>query len=290
MSFSISENYRLWARVRKPCLPDSSLFTLQTFTPQRLTKLQPLSVLITAGGTIAPLDDVRMITNRSTGRFASALAEACLQRSAAVTYIATTPQTFGPLESPQQRFGGDLDPSEIRQRMVARMAQGWNHRDQLRRIDLTTGTVSDYAEILEQVAKSRPWDIVLLAAAVSDYEPVPVSGKISSEAEELLVVLRRTPKVIRHVRDWVGPETTLVGFKLTSGYCDASMIEAGHQACKINRSDITLINDQSSLNAGLHRVGLVSTDSAVEWFEPSNLMADRVIGSLFQRIASRRND
>jgi phosphopantothenate-cysteine ligase len=248
-----------------------------------------MHVLIAAGGTIAPIDDVRLLTNRSTGRFASALAEACLARSGAVTYLATTPQTHGPLEEPKQQFGSEVDPSEIRQRLVARMAQGWNHRDRLRRIDLTTGTVSDYAQQLEQLARSRPWDIVLLASAVSDYEPVPMSGKISSDAEELVITLKRTPKVIRQVRDWVGPDTTLVGFKLTSGASDQSMIEIAHQACLKNRSDFTIVNDQSSLSANRHRVGLVTPDASAQWFEPGDQMADQVIETLFQRIASQRN-
>lgn len=245
-------------------------------------KLPPLNVLITAGGTIAPLDDVRLLTNRSTGRFAAALAEACLVRGAAVTYMATTPQTLGPLEEPKQRFDDALDPATLRQRMVARMAQSWNHRGKLRRIDLTQGTVADYAATLHTETTARPWDIVLLAAAVSDYEPVPTEGKIASDAEEMVITLRRTPKVIRQVRGWVGPGAMVIGFKLTSRATDSAMIEIATQACQVNQADLTIVNDQTSVAAGRHRVALVRPDGRALWFEPGEEMADGVIAAVFQ--------
>jgi phosphopantothenate-cysteine ligase len=246
-------------------------------------KLPPLNVLITAGGTIAPLDDVRLLTNRSTGRFAAALAEACLARGAAVTYLATTPQTLGPLEEPKQRFDETLDPASLRQRMVARMAQSWNHRGELRRIDLKHGTVSDYADTLETLTTTGgPWDIILLAAAVSDYEPLPTEGKIASDAEEIVITLRRTPKVIRQVRPWVGPNTMLVGFKLTSRCNDPEMVAIATQACQVNQANLTIVNDQTSVAAGRHRVALVRPDGRALWFEPGDEMADAVIAAIFQ--------
>ena len=54
---------------------------------------------------------------------------------------------------------------------------------------------------------------MILPMAVADFEPEPHSGKISSDRESLVVHCRRTPKVIRLVRDWA-PSVYLVGFKL----------------------------------------------------------------------------
>lgn len=243
--------------------------------------MPPLNVLITAGGTIAPLDDVRLLTNRSTGRFASALAEACLRRGAQVTYIATTAQTLCPLAEPARSLE-KADPAELRRRLVTHLVQQNNHRGMLRRIVLKTGTVADYAATLETETRSRPWDIILLAAAVSDYEPAPIEGKIDSDAEEITITLRRTPKVIRQVRDWAGAAAMLVGFKLTSRASDAEMIEIAAKACATNRADLTIVNDQTSVAAGRHRVGLVRPDGRSLWFEPGEEMPDRVVEALIQ--------
>ena len=68
--------------------------------------------------------------------------------------------------------------------------------------------------------------------AVSDYEPVPFAGKVSSRQEELIVRCRRTPKVIRSVRDWA-PSIYLVGFKLLSRASTAELID---QAAASGRS------------------------------------------------------
>ena len=46
-----------------------------------------MNVLVTGGGTSAPIDDVRTITNVSTGRFAAAISESCLARGACVWHL-----------------------------------------------------------------------------------------------------------------------------------------------------------------------------------------------------------
>ena len=46
-----------------------------------------MNVVVTGGGTIAPIDDVRLLTNVSSGRFAASITEACLSREARVWHI-----------------------------------------------------------------------------------------------------------------------------------------------------------------------------------------------------------
>ena len=243
----------------------------------------PLNVLITAGGTIAPIDDVRVISNRSSGRFGSNLAEAWLQAGAEVAYLATSPQTLGPLEWSRQRFNRGMDLQEMRRSLVEKSVRFWNDSEHFRRIDLEKGTVGDYAETLEKIAREGNWQVVVLAAAVSDYEPVARPGKMASDADEIQLVLKRTPKVIESVRGWVGPKCLLVGFKLTSGATDAEMAAIARAACIKNQADFTLVNDQSSLNAGRHRVALVNAGGVAEWFDPGDEMAAGVVHFLMRQ-------
>ena len=121
---------------------------------------------------------------------------------------------------------------------------------------MRTGNVADYAETLEHLLRSRPFDVAFLAMAVSDYEPVPCAGKLSSSQEELIVRCRRTPKVIRSVRDWA-PSIYLVGFKLLSRATTAELIDQAEASGQINRADLTVANDLQSLIAGQHTVHLV---------------------------------
>ena len=80
-------------------------------------------------------------------------------------------------------------------------------RDRLQLVPLRKGTVADYAATLKRVLESHPIDVVILPMAVADFEPEPYAGKISSDRESLVVQCRRTPKVIRLVRDWA-PRST----------------------------------------------------------------------------------
>ncbi len=239
-----------------------------------------MKVLITAGGTVAPIDDVRVISNRSTGRFAASLAEAWLRQGASVTYLATTPRTFGPLEIPALRLEGPVDPHELRRRTMKALTDSWHFDGKLQRVDLQKGTVLDYADQLERLCRSRTWDVVMLAAAVSDYEPVPFAGKIDSESDEIVITLKRTPKVIRQVRDWIGENAHLIGFKLTSGADDAALESIARQAGRTNRADVTIANDQSSVLAGKHRVAMVWPEGPAEWFEPGDDLGERVVRRL----------
>src|SRR6185369_13452236 len=98
------------------------------------------TVLISAGGTREPLDSVRFVGNRSSGRMGVALAEEARRRGAQVTLLAANLAVPAPA-------GVEV---------------------------VETPTAADLA----REAKTRAGaDVVLMAAAVADYAPEPVSGK-----------------------------------------------------------------------------------------------------------------
>ena len=173
-----------------------------------------MNVVVTGGGTIAPIDDVRLMTNISSGRFAAAITEACLDRGARVWHIHTASAQL-----PLKRFAAfALDAADPAAELLrlARLREKWlSQRDRLQLVPLAIGNVDDYCRNLEAGPPIQPIDVVFLPMAVADFEPEPQPGKISSEAESLVLHCRRTPKVIRMVRDW-SPSVYLVGFKLLS--------------------------------------------------------------------------
>ncbi|MBD5560884.1 MAG: bifunctional phosphopantothenoylcysteine decarboxylase/phosphopantothenate--cysteine ligase CoaBC [Clostridia bacterium] len=118
-------------------------------------------VLVTAGPTSEPIDPVRSITNRSSGRMGYALAEAALRAGADVSLIS------GPVEiSPPA--GADVTYVRTAQQM----------RD----------------AVMERAARQ---DIVIACAAVSDYRPVETAlAKIHKTDERLTLILERTPDIL----------------------------------------------------------------------------------------------
>jgi phosphopantothenate-cysteine ligase len=136
--------------------------------------------------------------------------------------------------------------------------------------------VADYAQALRQVLTTQPIDVVFLAMAVSDYEPVPHAGKIDSDQSELVISCGRTPKVIRSVRDW-SPSVYIVGFKLLSRVTPAELIRHAESAGRVNRADLTVANDLETLAAGQHTVHLVRAGQAPETLSRGPDLADRLV-------------
>jgi phosphopantothenoylcysteine decarboxylase/phosphopantothenate--cysteine ligase len=147
-------------------------------------ELDGLNVLVTAGGTREPIDAVRYVGNRSSGRMGFALAEEAARRGADVTVVAAN-------VSLPRRAG-------------------------IRYVDVHT------AEELAAACEERfeAADLLLMAAAVADYRPAaPHEGKLKKDqaGEELQLQLVRTTDVLATLAPRRRPGQILVGFAAEHG-------------------------------------------------------------------------
>jgi phosphopantothenate-cysteine ligase len=238
-----------------------------------------VNVLVTGGGTSAPIDDVRTITNISSGRFAAAISESCLARGASVRHVHTPSAALPVLRQAQL----DLETADVAAELdrLRRLHESWKEiQSRLHLVALPEGTVAQYARTLEHLLRTQPIDIVFLAMAVSDYEPDPTLGKLSSDEDELVIRCRRTPKVIQSVRDW-SPGIYLVGFKLLSRASTDELLSQAEASGRVNRANLTVANDLQSLTAGKHTVHLVRTGRAPLLLPPGPDLADRLVERVF---------
>jgi phosphopantothenate-cysteine ligase len=249
-----------------------------------------MNVLVTGGGTVAPIDDVRQISNVSTGRFSSEISEVCLERGCRVWHI-QAPGAMSPYTREAWFDLADDRPEREVERLSMLRKRYRAVRERLHLCRLATGSVSDYSNQLETILKEQRIDVAFLAMAVSDYEPVAVPGKIDSTEEEYLIRCRRTTKVIQRVRDW-SPRVFLVGFKLLSGVDEATLVHAARRACDESRADVTLANDLRLLRSGRHTVHLVGPGMPTQTFPPGPDLASRVVSAVFSvlPVRSRRPD
>ena len=145
------------------------------------SSLSARHVLVTAGGTREPLDQVRFVGNRSSGRMGVALAEAARERGARVTILAANLQVPAPT-------GVEVVP---------------------------TPTAADLRR--EALARSEA-DVVLMAAAVSDYRPAEaLPGKRPKDGEPWHLDLVPTADVARALGAARRPDQVLVAFGAESG-------------------------------------------------------------------------
>jgi phosphopantothenoylcysteine decarboxylase/phosphopantothenate--cysteine ligase len=179
----------------------------------RSRALDGLRVLVTAGGTREPIDAVRYVGNRSSGRMGFALAEAAADRGATVTVIAANVAL-------PRRAGIEY-------------------------LDVTT------AAELAEAAKRRftEADVLLMAAAVADYRPgAPHVGKLrKGDAEELNLRLERTEDVLSALAAARRPGQILIGFAAEHGEGALAYARA-----KLDRKrlDAVVLNDVSDPSIG----------------------------------------
>jgi phosphopantothenoylcysteine decarboxylase/phosphopantothenate--cysteine ligase len=154
----------------------------------RAGDLDGLRVAISAGGTREPIDPVRFIGNRSSGKMGVALAEAARDRGAAVTLVAGAMSVTSP--------------------------RGVNV------VDATTA--SDMRDAVLRIAPGA--DILVMAAAVADYAPAKASGrKIKRGSESLRLELVPNPDIIAEVGEMPDDiRPFLVGFAAESDDLEAN--------------------------------------------------------------------
>jgi phosphopantothenoylcysteine decarboxylase/phosphopantothenate--cysteine ligase len=191
-------------------------------------------VVITAGGTQEPIDDVRYVGNFSSGRFGHALAHEYSQQGCHVTLLAPT--------SVVERFG---------------LARNISH--------VPFGS----AESLRNAMLSfEAADLILHAAAVADYTPKKVTGKISSDQDHLTIDMERTPKILSLLRDHFGNATTIVGFKLLSGVSVEKLTDVATKQIADNNTNYSVANLLEGINGskGEREVHLVKKDGTSQVF------------------------
>lgn len=208
-----------------------------------------MKVLITSGGTKIPIDSVRAITNMSRGTFGSQICRTFLQNGHNVTFFhaenSLNPFMFNWDFSENTSYLPTYDLGDFR-----------NFCDTARKYytGVEYKTYDDYAVILESLLKERFFDVIILAAGVSDYGIAnPVNGKIRSK-EDLTLNLTPLPKLISQVRGSVHSSTLICGFKLLVNSNLSELKNECLKSIESNRLNMIIGNDLSDIKSGKHRL------------------------------------
>jgi phosphopantothenate-cysteine ligase len=196
------------------------------------------NILITVGGTVEKIDNVRSIINHSTGALGMEIASAFLNEGCMVTCIVGTALAAGPLSLGRPFTDAGIIP------------------------------VTDVASLqttIQELLSKQNFDAIIHAMAVSDFKikNPPSQGKIDSNAfdsNELILTLEKTPKIISMLKG-IAPNAILVGFKLTSGLSEEETISEGQNLLIKNNCDFVLANDTASLNPDNHKGYLIQKDA-----------------------------
>ncbi|HUF85454.1 MAG TPA: bifunctional phosphopantothenoylcysteine decarboxylase/phosphopantothenate--cysteine ligase CoaBC [Acidimicrobiia bacterium] len=214
--------------------------------------LAGVRVLVTAGGTREPLDPVRFVGNRSSGKMGHAVADAAASRGAAVTLVTTA----------------DRPAADVVEVVRVETAD-----------EMADAVLGRFAEV----------DVVVMAAAVADFRPkATTTQKLKKQDGVPEVVLEPTPDILAALGERKQSHQVLVGFAAETEHVQEQA--AGKLTAK--RVDLMVANDVSAPDAGFEvdtnrAILLYSSGSAEETplvpkAELAGLILDRVVERLRQ--------
>ena len=207
-------------------------------------------VLISAGPTIAPIDPVRYITNRSTGKMGYAIAEEARDRGAEVILVS------GPT---------NLNPPK-----------------NVKIINIKTNE-----EMKNEIFNNFEWaDIVIKSAAVADYKPKQYSKeKIKKGEGDLNICLTRDNDILKSLGD-IKTHQILVGFAAESN----DVLKNAEKKLKNKNLDFIVANDITSSDTGFgsedNKVVIISKNN--EKLELEKMSKKEVASNIFDMILEKR--
>ena len=200
-------------RLPEPADLLAAIEALMRRAPEVPSHLVGLRVLVSAGGTREPIDAVRFVGNRSSGRMGFALASEAAALGAAVTVVAAN---VALARDPRVRY-----------------------------VDVETA-----AQLQDACAAAfEDADILLMAAAVADFRPArSFAGKLKKAGEERMrVELERTPDILSGLAAARRPDQTLVGFAAEHG---EGALHHGREKLARKGLDAVVVNDVSRADIG----------------------------------------
>ncbi|MGB0653736.1 MAG: bifunctional phosphopantothenoylcysteine decarboxylase/phosphopantothenate--cysteine ligase CoaBC [Thermoplasmatota archaeon] len=200
--------------------------------------------LVVTGANAQPVDDVRILTNRSSGRSGHLVALELMRNGADVTVW--------------QGHATEPLPDALLER---------------------TTPFATHADLMALVAGAdlAVFDQIWMPAALADYAPEPVAGKIGSEQAELTLALKPTGKVIEAIRRAApAPRTTLVAFKAESD-ADA-LLDRARSRLERYGAQFIVANTTAAFAADATEVHLLGADGAEATFtgDKEHVLADVV--------------
>ena len=211
-----------------------------------------MNCIVTAGPTFEPLDDVRRLTNFSTGRLGTELANFLAARGHKVALMIGESATYA---------------GERRATVVKTFSTTADLRAKLKSFSGKKVDALYHAAAVSDFAFGQ----IFAEKAAGEFSALKASKKISTRSGSLLVELLPTPKIIAELRGWF-PKTDIVGWKFEADGRRADALRAARKQLADCATDFCVANGPAygrgfnlvSTDAQKHFVGMVQLFVALE--------------------------
>lgn len=246
------------------------------------------NIVITAGGTIEKVDDVRNITNMSTGKLGSTICNTILEdisEEIEKIYYVTTKNSIMPEKNEKIEFVYITGVYELK-KAIENLLKNFKIDYFIHSMavsDYTVEYVSNAKRLTDEITKkivNAKDDIVTQEQLYSIIEKVIQSPndvinrqtKISSVENNMIIKLKQAPKIISFIKQW-DPNVKLIGFKLLSNVEEEELISVATNLLKKNNCDYVIANDLSIIRKGTHKAFVIDKNGVKASVDGKNAIA-----------------
>ena len=218
----------------KAKLPEKERLVAEVCKKAGPQNLNGKKILVIGGGSSEPIDDVRVISNKSSGFMATSICETAYSMGADV----------------ELWLGNAIHkPGE------------W----------IKTKQFSTLSELKDMIKRKKQYDVIIVPAALSDFIPAKVKGKLDS-SEAISLKMKKAPKIIDSIRK--KHKGLLYSFKLGSKISDKELIKKAKELLK--KSDCVIANYSEALGSKKNKIAIVDKDN-VEWIKGTKIELSKTI-------------
>jgi len=198
-----------------------------------MNSLKNKKILITAGPTWIPIDNVRVITNVFKGTLGFMIAKEAVAKGARVTLLLGQSSLC-----PDKKVYQNLRIIRFK-------------------------FFEDLYNLMKKEISSKKYDIVIQSAAIGDYAPIQFfKGKIKSGKENLLIKLKPTIKIIDQIKKW-DKKVFLVKFKVEFGSLRKDLIEGAYKSMLFSDADLIVANDIKDMKGDKHKAFILDSQKNI---------------------------
>lgn len=214
------------------------------------------TVLITAGGTVEPIDGVRGITNFSSGALGALIADTLTDSK---VFLIKARKAVNPTNAAQNITIIETSDTQSVQEAIDSVMKN-NQVDYLIHSmaisDYTVDKVVSVDELITSM-EDKTYTKEEIINLLQNPPAIANRSKVSSTIKQPLLYLKQTPKIISTIKEkW--PHVKLIGFKLLNGVSKEELINVASASLIKNKAEYIIANDLTQISKTTHKAYIVN--------------------------------
>lgn len=241
-------------------------------------------IIITAGGTSEKIDNVRKITNSSSGKLGYMIANKLIEihdESIEKIYYICSKKSYKPnhekIEIIDITDTKDLETT-IRNLLTTNNINYFIHSMAVS--DYTVDYVTTAESLSSNISKNKDKKVFDL---ICNHNDNLNDNKISSNEENLIIKLKKTPKIISLIKN-ISPSTYLVGFKLLDNVSEEELINTALKLKEKNNCNLVVANDLENIRQGNHKAFIIKNHNDYIIASGKEDIATKLVGEMITNV------